>query len=126
MTRSVKQKLSPSHRHSNAARTAGHWLQESAGKIDTTSSGGKLVFNIFGSLAEFERELIKERIQAGLEAARSRGRVGGRPKALSQSKAELAKRIYADKHTSVSEIWKALGITRMTLWRYVRAGVRED
>jgi DNA invertase Pin-like site-specific DNA recombinase len=67
-------------------------LQEN---IDTTTSGGKLIFHIFGSLAEFERDLIKERTQAGLEAARSRGRVGGRPKALSQGKAELARRMYS-------------------------------
>src|SRR3954468_3556680 len=60
-------------------------LQES---IDTTS-GGRLVFNIFGSLAEFEREIIKERTKAGLQAARSRGKLGGRPKALSESKGEL-------------------------------------
>src|SRR5918911_659669 len=94
-------------------------LQEN---IDTTTSGGKLIFHIFGSLAEFEREVIKERTQAGLEAARARGKVGGRPKALSKSKAELARRMYADKDNSVSEICKTLGITRMTLWRYVRAG----
>jgi DNA invertase Pin-like site-specific DNA recombinase len=62
-------------------------LQEN---IDTTTSSGKLIFHIFGSLAEFERDLIRERTQAGLEAARSRGRVGDRPKALSKSKAELA------------------------------------
>jgi DNA invertase Pin-like site-specific DNA recombinase len=94
-------------------------LQEN---IDTTSSGGKLIFHVFGALAEFERDLIRERTQAGLEAARARGKVGGRPKALSQGKAEIARRMYADKHNSVSEICKALGITRMTLWRYVRAG----
>jgi DNA invertase Pin-like site-specific DNA recombinase len=84
-------------------------LQE---QIDTTSSGGKLIFHIFGSLAEFEREVIKERTQAGLEAARARGRVGGRPKALSKGKAELARRMYADKNNSVSEICRTLGITR--------------
>jgi DNA invertase Pin-like site-specific DNA recombinase len=94
-------------------------LQEN---IDTTSPGGKLIFHIFGSLAEFEREVIKERTQAGLEAARARGKVGGRPKALSTNKAEMARRMYADKDNSVSEICKALGITRMTLWRYVREG----
>ena len=97
-------------------------LQEN---IDTTTSSGKLIFHIFGSLAEFERDLIRERTQAGLEAARSRGRVGGRPKALSKGKAEVARRMYADKHNSVSEICKTLGISRMTLWRYVRAGERE-
>ncbi len=58
-------------------------LQEN---IDTTNSGGKLIFHVFGALAEFERELIKERTQAGLEAARARGKVGGRPKALSQGR----------------------------------------
>jgi DNA invertase Pin-like site-specific DNA recombinase len=99
-------------------------LQEN---IDTTSPGGKLIFHVFGALAEFERDLIRERTQAGLEAARSRGRVGGRPKALSnKGKAEMARRTYADKHNSVSEICKTLGITRMTLWRYVRAGEREN
>jgi DNA invertase Pin-like site-specific DNA recombinase len=97
-------------------------LQEN---IDTTTSSGKLIFHIFGSLAEFERDLIRERTQAGLEAARSRGRAGGRPKALSKGKAEVARRMYADKHNSVSEICKTLGISRMTLWRYVRAGERE-
>jgi DNA invertase Pin-like site-specific DNA recombinase len=97
-------------------------LQEN---IDTASPGGKVIFHIFGSLAEFEREVIKERTQAGLEAARARGKVGGRPKALSNSKAEMARRMYADKSNSVSEICKALGITRMTLWRYVRVGERE-
>ena len=80
---------------------------------------------MFGALAEFERELIKERTQAGLEAARSRGRVGGRPKALTKSKAEMARQLYADKNNSVSEICKTLGISRMTLWRYVRAGKQE-
>ena len=87
-------------------------LQEN---IDTTTSGGKLLFHIFGSLTEFERDLIRERTQAGLEAARARGKVGGRPKALSKSKAELARHLYADKHNSVSAICKTLGITRMTL-----------
>ena len=96
-------------------------LQEN---IDTTTSGGKLVFHIFGSLAEFEREVIKERTAAGLEAARARGKVGGRPRRLDEKKAELAWRMYADKSNSVSEICKTLGITRMTLWRYVRAGER--
>jgi DNA invertase Pin-like site-specific DNA recombinase len=85
--------------------------------IDTTTSGGKLVFHIFGSLAEFERELIKERTAAGLQAARARGKVGGRPRRLDEKTAEMARRLY-----SVSEICKTLGITRMTLWRYVRAG----
>ena len=91
-------------------------LQEN---IDTTTSGGKLVFHIFGSMAEFERDIIRERTNAGLASARSRGRVGGRPKALSKQKIETAKKMHADKSHSVAEICETLGISRATLWRYV-------
>ena len=94
-------------------------LQES---IDTTTSGGKLVFHIFGALAEFEREIIRERTQAGLQSARARGRTGGRPKALSKSKAEMARQLYQDRSHSIDEICKTLGISRTTFYRYVRAG----
>jgi DNA invertase Pin-like site-specific DNA recombinase len=62
--------------------------------IDTTTSGGKLIFHIFGALAEFERDIIRERTQAGLTAARSRGRKGGRPKALTPRKAQMAEALY--------------------------------
>src|SRR3954465_2692981 len=92
-------------------------LQES---IDTTTSGGRLVFNIFGSLAEFEREIIRERTQAGLTAARARGRNGGRPKALSESKAEMARQLYLDRTHSINEICQTLGISRTTFYRYVK------
>src|SRR3954454_12518477 len=85
--------------------------------IDTTTSGGKLIFHIFGALAEFERDIIRERTNAGLEAARSRGKKGGRPPALSPEKIKLARRLYADKDTSVSEICTMLGISRHTLQR---------
>ena len=88
--------------------------------IDTTTSGGKLIFHIFGALAEFERNLIKERTNAGLQAARTRGIKGGRPKALTEKKVEIARTLYADKSNSVEEICKTLGISRMTLWRYVK------
>src|SRR5438270_1427433 len=88
--------------------------------IDTTTSGGKLIFHIFGALAEFERDIIRERTTAGLEAARARGKLGGRPKALSPEKIKLARRLYVDKDTSVSEICTMLGISRHTLQRYVR------
>jgi len=88
--------------------------------IDTTTSGGKLIFHIFGALAEFERDIIKERTNAGLEAARARGKRGGRPKALSPEKIKLARRLYADTSTSVAEICKMLGISRHTLQRYVK------
>jgi DNA invertase Pin-like site-specific DNA recombinase len=89
-------------------------------QIDTTTSGGKLIFHIFGALAEFERDIIKERTQAGLEAARKRGKLGGRPKALSPEKIKLARRLYADTGTSVAEICNMLGISRHTLRRYVK------
>ena len=92
-------------------------LQEA---IDTTTSGGKLVFHIFGALAEFERDIIRERTQAGLQAARARGRLGGRPKREASSrKVAMAKALYADKTNSVQEICKALGISRATLYRYL-------
>jgi DNA invertase Pin-like site-specific DNA recombinase len=87
--------------------------------IDTTTSGGKLIFHIFGALAEFERNLIRERTNAGLTAARTRGIKGGRPKSLNEKKVEMARQLYADKRNSVEEICKTLGISRMTLWRYV-------
>jgi DNA invertase Pin-like site-specific DNA recombinase len=67
--------------------------------IDTTTSGGKLIFHIFGALAEFERDIIRERTQAGLTAARARGRNGGRPKALTPKKAQMAAVLYKDKPT---------------------------
>src|SRR5215213_8415419 len=68
-------------------------LQES---IDTTTSGGKLVFHIFGALAEFEREIIRERTQAGLTAARSRGKTGGRPKALTEKQVQMLRNLAAN------------------------------
>ena len=89
-------------------------------QIDTTTSGGKLIFHIFGALAEFERDIIKERTQAGLAAARIRGKLGGRPKALSPEKIKLARKLYADTSTSVREICNMLGISRHTLQRYVK------
>src|SRR5229473_7613149 len=89
--------------------------------IDTTTSGGKLIFHIFGSLAEFERDIIRERTQAGLQAARARGRRGGRPKALSPKKVEIARALYNDKNNSVDEICQTLHVSRTTLYRYIQA-----
>lgn len=91
--------------------------------IDTTSSQGRLVFNIFASLAEFERDLIIERTQAGLSAARARGRKGGRPKGLSasaQKKAVAAEALYKEGHLSVNEIAENLGVSKATLYKYLR------
>lgn len=92
-------------------------LQES---IDTTSSGGKLIFHMFGALAEFERNLIRERTNAGLAAARARGRQGGRPEALDQRKQRMAVDLYHQKKHTVQEICQSMGITPPTFYRYLR------
>ena len=92
-------------------------LQES---MDTASSGGKLIFHVFGALAEFERNLILERTQAGLRAARARGRKGGRPKTLSDKKRALAVQLYRERKQPIDEICQMMGITKPTLYRYVR------
>ena len=91
--------------------------------IDTTTSQGRLIFNIFSSLAEFERDLIKERTNAGLSSARARGRIGGRPKGLPQkaeSTAYAAESLYKEGVLSVREIAKKLGISKTTLYAYLR------
>lgn len=95
-------------------------LQSIHESIDTTSSVGKLVFHIFGALAEFERNLIRERTQAGLKSARARGRLGGRPKALDRSKRELAVKLYKERNHTVSEICNLMGVSRPTLYSYVK------
>lgn len=91
-------------------------LQEN---IDTTTSGGRLVFHLFGALAEFERNLIRERTQAGLSAARARGRQGGRPKMLDAEKRQLALRLYHEREHSVAEICRLMGISKSTLYNYL-------
>ena len=88
--------------------------------IDTTTSGGKLVFHIFGALAEFERDIIRERTQAGLLAARARGKKGGRPKALNATKVAMARELYNNKQSSIADICKMLNISRATLYRYIK------
>ncbi len=91
--------------------------------IDTTTSGGKLIFHIFGALAEFERDIIRERTQAGLAAARARGRLGGRPRVKSldnPKKITLAQSLYDNKNNSISDICRTLNISRSTLYRYVK------
>jgi DNA invertase Pin-like site-specific DNA recombinase len=90
--------------------------------IDTTTSAGKLIFHIFGSLAEFERDLIRERTKAGLTAARARGRIGGRPRAEGlndEKKIALARSLYNDKNNTIDTICKMLKVSRATLYRYV-------
>ena len=90
--------------------------------IDTTTSGGKLVFHIVGALAEFERDIIRERTQAGLTAARARGRKGGRPKALTPRTVQQAKTLYNDRTYSIDEICRTLHVSRATLYRYLKTG----
>ncbi len=90
-------------------------------QIDTTTPGGKLIFHLMGALAEFERDLIRERTNAGLAAAKARGRKGGRPRKLkTNGKVALARQMFADQSHSIPEICAALGISRATLYRYVR------
>jgi DNA invertase Pin-like site-specific DNA recombinase len=92
-------------------------LQE---QIDTTTSGGKLVFHVFGALAEFERDLIRERTHAGLAAARKRGRLFGRPKALSPRKVAQLQALAKDERNTVTEICETLRISRATYYRHVK------
>ena len=93
-----------------------HSLQES---LATHSNEGKLIFHLFGALAEFERNLIRERTQAGLKAARARGRTGGRPKALDLSKRKLVVKLYDEKQYTIDEICQMMGISKPTLYSYV-------
>jgi DNA invertase Pin-like site-specific DNA recombinase len=90
--------------------------------INTTTSGGKLIFHIFGALAEFERDIIRERTNAGLTAARARGKKGGRPKSpmSEEKKLQMAKKMYEDKTISVGDICRGLNIPRSTFYKYVR------
>jgi DNA invertase Pin-like site-specific DNA recombinase len=87
--------------------------------IDTTTSGGKLIFHIFGALAEFERNLISERTLAGLAAARARGRQGGRPKALTPEQQRIAQALYDDPANSIADICRTFKISRFTLYRNI-------
>ena len=89
--------------------------------IDTSSSSGKLIFHLFGALAEFERNLIKERTLAGLHAARARGRKGGRPPSLVSEKRKLVVKLYLERNYSVSQICQMMGISKPTLYKYVKA-----
>ena len=87
--------------------------------IDTTTANGRLVFGIFAALAEFERELIVERTKAGLQAARARGRRGGRPFKMTSAKLRLAQAAMGKPETKIGELCDDLGITRQTLYRHV-------
>lgn len=90
--------------------------------IDTTTAGGMLVFHIFGALAEFERAIIRERTRAGLEAARTRGRKGGRRPKLSKSDIRVARTLLRDPEIRVAEVAKRLGVSPATLYRRLPGG----
>ena len=92
-------------------------LQES---IDTTTSGGKLIFHIFSALAEFERDVIRERTKAGLQAARARGQLGGRPFLLSPTAVARLKKLYDARKNTVIEICKIFNISRPTFYNYLK------
>ena len=87
-------------------------------QIDTTTPGGKLVFHVFGALAEFERELIRERTNAGLKAARARGKQGGRPQKLTAKQIEQARAMMKDRNVTIDSICQTLKISKPTLYRY--------
>src|SRR5207249_1874844 len=90
------------------------------GAIDTTTASGELIFHIFSALAQFERRLIQERTQAGLSAARARGRKGGRkPLDVELPRVQMAKVMYEDKRVRIKDIWQTLKISRSTFYRYL-------
>lgn len=94
-------------------------LKVLTGGIDTTSSTGRLVFGIFATLAEFERDLIRERTMAGLAAARARGRTGGRPRLMTRAKLRTAMTMMADRANAATDVAEQLGISLSTLYAYV-------
>jgi len=94
-------------------------LSGQGANIDTTTASGRLVFCIFAALAEFERDLIRERTIAGLASARARGRNGGRPFTMTPAKLRLAQAAMAKRDTKVGDLCKELGVTRQTLYRFV-------
>ena len=87
--------------------------------IDTTTASGKLVFHLFASLAEFERDLIRDRTLAGLTAARARGRVGGRPRVLDNDKLAIARQMHHSRQHTMATIAKVVGVSRTTLYRHL-------
>jgi DNA invertase Pin-like site-specific DNA recombinase len=95
-------------------------LQE---QVDTTTPGGRLVFHVFGALAEFERDLIRERTQAGLAAARARGRRGGRPSVMTAEKLAVAKQMYDAREHTIAAIAAVLGVSRATIYRSLATAV---
>ncbi len=104
----------------NQINNQGSYFRSIQESIDTSTSGGKLIFHIFGALAEFERDIIRDRTNAGLDAARKRGRIGGRPKIMDDKKIALAKSLLTDKTNSLNEICEILQVSKATLYRYLK------
>src|SRR3954454_2318098 len=100
-------------------RERGVGLKVLTGDVDTTTPTGRLVFGIFATLAEFERDLIKERTMAGLAAARARGRTGGRPRVMTRAKLRTAMTMMADRSNIAGEVAEQLGISVSTLYAYI-------
>lgn len=117
-------RLSRSLRHLidtvNQLKERGAGLRVITQQIDTSTPSGILIFQIFGALGQFERELIKERTIAGLQAARVRGRVGGRKRVMDEKKIQIAKSLHADGKTTVSEICETLNVSKATLYRSLK------
>jgi DNA invertase Pin-like site-specific DNA recombinase len=90
-------------------------------RIETTSAAGKLIFHVFASLAEFERNLIQERTRAGLAAARARGRKGGRKPSLDDRQVREIKALLRDPEIQAGDVARRYGISRTTLYRYIRS-----
>jgi DNA invertase Pin-like site-specific DNA recombinase len=94
--------------------------------IDTTNAGGRLIFTVFGAIAEFEREIIREGTRAGLDAARSRVRKGGRPRALTDKDLKQARALLTDPEITVEEVARRFGVGPSTLYRYLPAARQAD
>jgi len=107
----------PAHRDHGSLKRTGVELHSLTENINTTTPSGKLTFHIFAALAEFERDLLRQRVNAGLKAARRRGRVGGRPKALSEADLKKARALLRSGDYTKVQVAKELVVSRHTLWR---------
>src|SRR5664279_2810598 len=99
--------------------TKGVGFRSLSESIDTTTANGKLFFSIMGALAEFERDLIRERTNAGLAAARARGRIGGRPSVMNAKKIDKARKLYDSRQHTVAEIADMLNVSVATIYRHL-------
>lgn len=114
----MRQLLAGAHRPGGELEGKGVGFRSLKESLDTTTAGGRLIFYVFEALAEFERELIRERTMAGLQSAR--GRHGGSPRALNENRAKLARRLKGEGEYFVEEICAMLGVGISTLYRYLR------